>query len=399
MDAILLITSIFILFVVIFLARKLNTKDEKKLELTPIIKELAELRFSLSEQLNDKFAEFFKENKEQERNLRETTEKFLTKTDENIRRNLDVMVTSMKKNFKELNTTTQEHLTQISDRVDKKLDKGFEKTNKTFANIIERMAKIDQAQKNMEKLSTDVVSLQNILNDSKSRGIFWEVQLDNILSNIFGEDNKKFYEMQYHFKESNVQVDCVVKTADGLIPIDAKFPLTNYKKMIDSNLTAEERKIASKLFKDWVKNQITDISQKYIIDGKTIDTAFMFIPAESVFAELHTHHYDIIEFAQNQRVNIVSPSTLMAMLTIVMIARKSFETQKQAKLIQTELWALSSEFGRFKDRRWKFTKDFKKVWTDISDIDITSLKISKKFDNIERLEFKEGPKSLEENVD
>jgi len=389
------IIVLLILVVVGFIARKISQKQEIKIDFAPFIKEFGDLKLSISEQINDKFTEFFKENKEQEKNLRETTEKFLKNTDENISKNLDTMVVSMKENFKELNNTTKEQLTNISEKVDKKLDKGFEKTNETFAKIIERMAKIDQAQKNMEKLSTDVISLNNILNDSKSRGIFGEVQLDNILANIFGEDNKKFYEMQYHFPESNVQVDCVVKTPDGLIPVDAKFPLTNYKKMIDTDLSIEERKAATKLFKDGVKKQITDISEKYIIDGKTIDSAFMFIPAESVFAELHTHHYDIIEFAQNKRVNIVSPSTLMAMLTIVMIAKKSFETQKQAKVIQNELGALSSEFGRFGDRRGKFTKDFHKVGKDISDIDITSTKISRRFDTIENLEFQDDPQVLE----
>ena len=166
--------------------------------------------------------------------------------------------------------------------------------------------------------------------------------------------------------------------------------------MFDKEMSEDERKIAKKLFKDWVKKQIKDISEKYIIEWKTISSAFMFIPAESVFAELHTHHYEIIEFAQNNKVNIVSPSTLMAMLTIVMIARKSFETQKQAKVIQTELWALSTEFNRFTNRRGKFTKDFKTVGRDIDDIDITSDKIIKKFDNIEKLEFKDVDNKLED---
>jgi len=376
METILIIILTLILLWVVFLVRKSELQQSNMLNFSPIIKEFGELKLSISEQINEKFSDFFKENKSQEKSLREATEKFLNKTEENISKKLS-----------ELNNTTKEHLVRISESVDKKLDKGFEKTNKTFAKIIERMAKIDQAQKNIEKLSTEVISLKNILNDSKSRWILWEVQLDNILANIFGKDNKGFYEMQYHYAETGVLVDCVVKTSDGLIPIDAKFPLTNYQKMFDNNLTEEEKKTAKKLFKSWVKTQIQDISKKYIIKWKTIDSAFMFIPAESVFAELHTHHYEIIEFAYKHKVNIVSPSTLMAMLTIVMIAKKSFETQKQAQVIQTELGALSTEFGRFTLRWGKFTKDFNKVGSDISDINITSDKIIKKFDNIEKLEF------------
>lgn len=353
------------------------------------VKELGEFRIDINENISRKFTEFFRENKENEKNLRESTQSFLKDTDSKIRDNLETMRRALNEKFGELSSVTREKLDNISDRVDKRLEKWFEKTNETFAKIMERMGKIDQAQKTIENLSGEVVSLQNTLSDSKSRGIFGEVQLDNIMANIFGKDNNKLYEMQYYFDDTGVLVDCVVKTPQWLISIDSKFSLTNYQKMLDDNLDKEQRSQAKKAFRDWLKKQIDDISEKYIVEGKTIDTALMFMPAEAIFAQVHTYHYDLVEYAYKKKVNLVSPTTIMAMLTIVLISIKSLETQKQAKIIQEELWKLSKEFGRFSQRWWKFTSNFKRVGQDIEGIDITNSKIIQKFDNIENLEFEE----------
>lgn len=352
----LLILNLIIVWLLVILFTKIKSSDSNI-----FVRELSEFRHKLTEMLTDKFIQLFKENKENEKNIRTEMEKFFL---------------------------------TVSDKVDKKLDQWFQKTNETFAKIIERMAKIDEAQKNIEKLSTDVVSLQSLLSDSKSRWIFGEIQLDSILANIFGDDNSKFYEMQYHFKDNKTIVDCVVKTPQWLIPIDSKFPLTNYQKMYHEKLSKQEKDEFKKLFISGIKKQIDDISSKYIIHGKTIDSALMFIPAESVFAELHTHYFDIVEYAHSKRVNIVSPTTLMAMLTIILISMKSQETQKQAKIIQSELWWLSIEFNRFADRRGKFTRDFEKVHNDVSLIDVTNKKIIWKFESIEKLEFSNNIEKL-----
>lgn len=380
----LLILNILIIIWMVMIYFRINNVQK-----TDVTKELADFRLSINEYISNKFTEFFRENKENEKNLRESTEKFLKNTDDNIKSNLENMIRSLREKFDDLNANTKDKLESISDRVDRKLEKGFEKTNETFARIIERMSKIDQAQKNIEKLSGEVVWLQRILNDSKSRGIFGEVQLDSILANVFGDNNNKLYEMQYHFVETNVIVDCVIRTPIWLIPIDAKFPLINYQKMYDDNIGLDEREQARKLFRSWVKKQIDDIGSKYIIEWKTTSSAFMFVPAEAVFSELHTNHFDLVEYAHSKSVNIVSPTTIMAMMTIILSAHRSMETHKQAQIIQIELGKLSTEFGRFKDRWWKFTKDFDKVWKDIKDIDMTNDKIMKKFDSIESLEFTE----------
>lgn len=341
----------------------------------------------ISEELNKKFVTIMKENRENEKILKDDLEKFLKDTDNKIEKNLKDNSNIIVEKFDLLNKTTKDSLEDISDKVDKKLEKWFEKTNETFSKIIERLAKIDEAQKNIDKLSTEVVSLQNVLTDNKTRWIFWEVQLYSILQNIFWEKNDKMYEMEFEFKETKTRVDAVVKTQQGYICIDSKFPLVHYQRMTDKSLSDDERKNSEKEFKIWIKKQIDEISSRYIIKDVTIEQAFMFLPAEAIFAEINAYHPKLIEYAHSKNVSIVSPTTLMAMLTIVATAMKSLETQKQAQVIQVELSKLWTEFGRFETRWNKFTKDFKSVGKDIDDIDITNKKIISRFTSVEKLEL------------
>jgi len=345
----------------------LENKNTSLNFLKEILREFSNFKENINEKINSKFSKIIEKNKDSEINLIKNLENFLEKSDKKLQNNLE----------------------QISDKVDKKLNDGFEKTNKTFENIILRLAKIDEAQKNIDKLNTQVVSLQNVLTDNKTRWIFGEVQLQSILENVFGEKNNKIYEMQYFFKSNNTQVDAVIKTPKWLICIDAKFPLENYRKMNDKNFDEIERKQAEKLFISWLKKQITEISSKYIIEWETLNQAFLFLPAEAIFAEINAYFPQILEFAQQNNISIVSPTTLMAMLTIIANALRSVETQKQAKIIQEELSKLSNDFSRFEIRWNKFRKDFKSVWKDIDDIDITNKKIISRFNSVEKLEFSE----------
>ena len=380
-----LVVIIILLLIItfkIFFVKKQNNKDKigeyinklilenKNSNLTflkEVLREFWTFSWNINEKINSKFNKIIEKNKDSEINLIKNLENFLEKSDNKLKNNLE----------------------QISDKVDKKLESGFEKTNKTFESIISRLAKIDEAQKNIDKLNTEVISLQNVLTDNKTRWIFGEVQLQSILENIFGEKNEKLYQMQYHFKSNNSQVDAVIKTTKWLICIDAKFPLENYRKMNDKSLEESQRKEAEKLFVIWLKKQIIEISSKYIIKWETLEQAFLFLPAEAIFAEINAYYPNIIEFAQKNNISIVSPTTLMAMLTIIANAIRSLETQKQAQVIQTELSKLSDDFGRFETRWNKFTKNFKSVWKDIYDIDITNKKIISRFSAVERLELEE----------
>ncbi len=368
---------------------KLHSSNAQLAIVKELLRELGNFKWEMTEKLESKFWKLLKENRENQNSLQDNLEKFLNKTDSTIEKNLKNNTDTISSQFKELTTSTKDSLEHIGQKVDKKLEKWFEKTNETFQNIISRLAKIDQAQKNIDKLNTEVVSLQNVLTDNKTRGIFGEVQLQSILENVFWENNKKIYEMQYHFKENNTQVDAVIKTPKWLICIDAKFGLGHYEKMRNRERSKEKRKESEKFFIAWIKKQIIEISSKYILPNITLDHAFLFLPAEAIFAEINAYYPQISEFAHKNHVSIVSPTTLMAMLTIIANTIRGIETQKQAQVIQTELTKLSSDFGRFEYRWNKFTKDFKTVWKDIDDIDITNKKIISRFGWIERLELKE----------
>ncbi len=281
-------------------------------------------------------------------------------------------------------------LNLINDRVNERLDENFEKTNKTFNNVLEKLAKIDEAQKKIDSLSGDIVSLQGILTDKKSRGIFGEVNLTHILTSVFGEKNDKVYQLQYTFDNGTI-VDAVLFAPEplGTIGIDSKFPLENYRIMVDKNQDKLSREAAAKLFKNDVKKHIDAIASKYIIPGLTSDQAIMFLPAEAIFAELNAYHDDIIEYAYKKRVWITSPTTLMSTLTTIEVIIKNQERDKYAKIIQEELQKLSIEFSRYRDRWDKLSRSIETVNKDVLDIHTTTEKISKRFDSINKVDIEE----------
>lgn len=286
------------------------------------------------------------------------------------------------KDIDKLSLKVEEKLYEINEKVEKRLSKGFEDIDKTFKDIILGVAKISEAQKKIEILSTDVNSLQNVLTDKKSRGIFGEVQLNSILKSIFGE-KREMYNLQYSFK-SGVIVDAIIKAPEpmGIICIDSKFPLENYTKMIeDTKFTSD--------FKQNIKKHINDISDKYIIKGTTADIAILFLPAEAIFAEINAYHVDLIEYARKKGVWIASPTTLMALLSTIIAIVRDIKTQEQAKKIQEELLKLSENFKRYKTRWENLAKHIETVNKDVKEISTTTNKISNEFDRIEKVEFEE----------
>ncbi|MBR4830722.1 MAG: DNA recombination protein RmuC [Bacilli bacterium] len=295
---------------------------------------------------------------------------------------------NVNEDFNKINERIENRLTQINNKVNERLDVNFEKTNKTFSDVLERLSKIDEAQKKIDSLSSDIVSLQGILTDKKSRGIFGEVNLNHILASVFGEKNDKVYKTQFSF-DNNTIADAVVFAPEplGLVAIDSKFPLENYRIMVDKKFDKASRETAEKLFKQDVKKHIDAIASKYIIPGVTSDQAIMFLPAEAIFAELNAYHNDIIEYAYKKRVWITSPTTLMSTLTTIEVIIKNSERDKYAKVIQSELSKLSIEFGRYRERWDKLSRSIETVSKDVEDIHITTDKITKKFDSINSVDI------------
>jgi len=276
------------------------------------------------------------------------------------------------------------------------LNEGFEKTNKTFTNIVERLTKIDEAQKNIDKLSTEVVSLQHLLTDKKARGTFGGVQLNHILSSIFGEGNKKVYDTQVTLSNGKM-VDALLYLPEemGNLAIDSKFPLENYQRMVDRELTERERELAGRTFKQDMKKHIDAIATKYIIPTETSDQAVLFVPAEAVFAEINAYHQDIVDYAQRKRVWIASPTTLMSLLTTVQVLLRNVERDKYAKVIQEELIRLGAEFNRYQDRWDKLSRNIDTINKSVKEIHTTSNKIGKRFQEISKVNLENKPEEIE----
>ncbi len=282
-----------------------------------------------------------------------------------------------------LTKTTDTRLNEIGGKVNERLDEGFKKTNETFVNVMARLATIDEAKKKIDGLTTNVVSLQQLLGDKKARGAFGEMQLEQIVRNVLPESS---FEFQYSFAYAGraVIADCVLKLPEptGLIAVDSKFPLENYERMVNEGATPA-------LFKADVKRHVDAISSKYIIPNVTSDGAMMFVPAEAVFAEIHAHHRDVVEYAQARRVWIVSPTTLMAVLNTALAVLRDVQTRKQIHIIKDELGKLGADFGRFQTRMDDLAKHIGQANKDVEQVSISSRKITERFQKIEKAELDE----------
>ncbi len=396
-----IIAMLFILIVINFILLIKQSKNNSKERIISELKiSLSENNFNLIDSVNRKISE------SEQKQLRELlTNKLETveRMDRNSNKLTEYFVKfstetskTLNDNFTSLNERVSQNLDRINLRVEERLNEGFEKTNKTFINILERLSKIDEAQKKIDSLSTNIVSLQDVLTDKKSRGTFGEVQLNHILSVVFGEKNDKIYEVQKKLENSMI-ADAVLYIPEpvGMLCIDSKFPLENYQRMIDINNSEIERKQYSRDFKSNVKTHINDISSKYIIQGQTSDQAIMFIPAEAIFAEINAYHQDILDYAGEKRVWITSPTTLMSVLSTVQVVLRNIEREKYAGIIHEELNKLGKEFKLYKDRWESLAKNIKRVSDDVDKINITSNKIERKFDKISKVEMSSEPE-LEE---
>ena len=292
---------------------------------------------------------------------------------------------SLKESIDELTKSVDGRLELIGGKVSERLDEGFKKTNETFISVMERLATIDEAQKKIDGLTMNVVSLQELLGDKRSRGAFGEVQLEALVRNVLPSSS---YAMQYSLP-NGTRVDCALFLPDptGTVAVDSKFPLENYHKMFDKSLSAAEQVLVGKQFKADIKKHVDDIASKYIIADVTSDGAVMFIPAEAVFAEIHAYHQDVIDYAMVKRVWVVSPTTLMAVLNTARAVLKDVETRKQVHIIKEELGKLGKEFGRFDTRMKKLADHIRQAHEDAVDVQTTSQKISHRFAQIERVEL------------
>lgn len=280
-----------------------------------------------------------------------------------------------------LKDNTTDKLIEIESRLNNNILKTSELTNNTFNSINERLIKIDENQKSLDDLKNNITSLQNVLVDKKARGTFGEVELYSILESAFGIDENR-YSRQYVLS-NGTRVDAVVFGSDslGLICIDSKFPLENYRKMYEGDSDKDK---ARNQFKADVLKHINDISSKYIIAGVTAPMAYMFVPSEAIFSEIYGNFPEVIDKAYNQQVYIVSPTTLMAYLTAIRSIYLGQKKNEKAKEIENLLSDLAIEFNRLKERSETLQRDFERIIPDFEKMFVTENKIIKRFSQIEK---------------
>lgn len=293
----------------------------------------------------------------------------------------------------QLQKTVDQHLRHISGQVEKKLTDGFEKTNTIFTDVIKRLALIDKAQQEINDLSTNVISLQDILKNKQARGHFGEIQLNQLIKNCLPE---KHFAFQHTFSNGK-RADCVLFLPEptGTIAIDAKFPLDNYRQCYDHNSSIENKNKAKSQFKQDMKTHIKAVADKYIIADETCQAAVLFIPAESIFSDIHSQHADLIDFAYQRKVWLVSPTTMMAILHTTQAVLKDIQTQAQVGIIREHLQYLATDFNRFQERMDSVAKHINDANNKVSQVKISATKISKRFAQIESARLEQEPQTLQ----
>lgn len=365
--------------------RQFITSSKDRLLAAQTKDELMRLKDNLLEKINQSHLEQTQRSLETLKIIQDTLQKGVQDSRQQVKEALFDSAKQLGERVGLLTSMTESKLNAINDQVEKRLTTGFEKTNETFNDVIKRLAMIDAAQQKITELSSNVVSLQEILNDKRSRGAFGEVQLSALIHNMIPEQHFSFQ----HTLSNGKRPDCMLFLPEptGNIAIDAKFPLENYRAIIDSSLPESERQQALRQFKLDIKKHIQDIAEKYIIANETSDGAMMFIPAEAVFAEIHAHHSDLVELAQKSKVWMVSPTTMMAILTTARAVLKDAATKQQIHEIQKHLGLLAEDFDRFQLRMDNLAKRIAQAHTDAEQVHISSRKISQRFEQIERAEF------------
>lgn len=276
---------------------------------------------------------------------------------------------------------THSELNALRSDVQSQMQQNLHQTQTQFGFFVERITLIDSAQKRMMELSDHMLDLKDILSHKSTRGAFGEAQLNLIVQDLLPPAH---YQIQYTLPNGS-RADCALFLPEptGLLLIDSKFPLEAYQQMQRHQQEPDKLKQDTRQFKTDVKKHILDVANKYIIPGITSDGALLFLPAESLFSEIHAHFPELVAEAHKKRVWLASPNTLMAILTTAQSVLKNHKIREEAQLIREQLGTLSVEFSRFEKRMEQLTRHIKQASQDTDQIWISSRKITEQFDKIQ----------------
>ena len=287
----------------------------------------------------------------------------------------------------ELNQAIHQRFDSMTSRIGQSMSEQQKSTHENLSRLQERLAVIDAAQKNITDLSAQVVQLQDILTNRQARGIFGEVQLQDLVQAALPPSAYGFQVTLGNGKRA----DCILKLPNppGSIAIDAKFPLESYHALRNAQDDMAKQQYSRAFAADVLKH-VRDIADRYIVPGETAESALMFIPSEAVYAELHANFPDTVEKSWRARVWIVSPTTLMATLNTVRAVLKDATMREQAGVIQTEVHHMLEDVARLDDRVGALQKHFGQAEEDLRKIRISTDKVTKRGEKIEEIELGEG---------
>jgi DNA recombination protein RmuC len=276
----------------------------------------------------------------------------------------------------------EERLTDVTRRIGENLQKTSDKSAETMGLLQERLAVIDAAQKNITELSAEFVTLQDILSNKQARGAIGQTQMEDLVRNMLPPGAFDFQVTLSNGKRA----DCVIRLPNppGLIAVDSKYPHEAFM-LLMAAADDRERAVAEQAFRSDVIKHIRDIADKYIIPGETADSAIMFVPAESVFAELHDRFPMVVEEGFRRRVYIVSPTTLMATLNTIRTILKDARMREQAHIIQSEIGKMMEDVVRLDKRVGQLATHFEQTQKDVNEIRTSTTKIIKRGVAIENI--------------
>lgn len=391
---VILSTIILVIIIFVYFGRNKNI-DLDGME-DAIIDKVRDLENSLTKNVYESMLKFSQEVNDQLRKQTDMSNDNITEFRINVNKELvsfqEKIKESLGKDFTVLNESVEKKMFEINSKVEDRLSKGFKDTNETFTKIAERVQVIDDAQKKIQSLSEEMVSLQSILSNNQARGSFGEYQLNQLLLSVFGE-NKRLYDTQYTFKDTKdgpVRADAVVFLPEpkGMIAIDSKFPYSSYSKLFDNKglEKEEEEKLISDFGRE-VKKHITDIASKYIIHGVTTEYAIMFVPSDGILALLHSRLIAVVEYARNKNVTIVSPTTLIPMLSSFQAILIDYEYNLHTKEIIDQLKKMKKDFRIFGDEWAKLNRTIDTLGKDRDKVSTRVDRLSSKFEDIDKVDF------------
>ncbi|WP_455476036.1 DNA recombination protein RmuC [Bartonella sp. B17] len=311
----------------------------------------------------------------------------LLKTQAEMQGRMQAMAEIFGQRQAELNQSIREQLNVMTTNLGQTLQVQTKSTHDNLTRLQERLAVIDAAQNNIQSLTGQVVQLQAILSNKQTRGTFGQGRMEAIIADALPANSYVFQATLSNGKRP----DCLIhmpNKAPSLV-IDAKFPLEAWNAMRKAS-SSQERQEAERKFRTDMEAHVRDIAQKYLIPGETHDTAFLFVPSESIFATIYEDFEQLVQKANRVHVIIVSPSLLMLSVQVVQTIMKDAKMREQAHLIQSEVAKLMEDFGRMDTRVRALQKHFYKVGEDIDAVLISSSKIMKRAGRIEAFELKEN---------